>query len=428
MSIPIQQIAAAVNANRLWDRHMTMATFGALPGYGVCRQALTAEDIAARRQLLAWAEQCGYATAVDAIGNLFIRRPGTDPVLAPVLTGSHMDSQPRGGRFDGIYGVLAGLEVLNALDTVAAETQRAIEVVAWTNEEGGRYEPGSMGSMVFAGALALSDCLGLRDADGMLLEDALAETLASTPGLEPRAFHVSIAAYLEAHIEQGPRLEAENLPIGAVTGIQGTRWFTITVRGDTGHAGTVPLAVRRDALQGAVAVVQALNELTADVDDIVKFTVGRFNVEPNAPNSIADRVIFSVDLRHPDAAVLMRLGDAIPKRCRAAAPRCDVEVIETATNMPCEFNPAVVSAVEDVARELGLGSMRIPSGAFHDAQHMNALCPTGMIFVPCRDGVSHSPAEFADSQSLAAGAQVLAAVLYRLASSPGYFMKADEVP
>jgi len=416
VSIPIQQIAAAVDADRLWTRHMTMAKFGALPGDGVCRQAFTAEDISARRQLLAWAKQHGYAAAADAIGNLFVRRPGVDPALAPVLTGSHMDSQPRGGRFDGIYGVLAGLEALNALDTAAAETQRSIELVAWTNEEGGRYEPGSMGSMVFSGALELSECLALRDADGVLLEDALAAALASTPGIESRAFNFPIAAYLEAHIEQGPRLEAENLSIGAVTGIQGTRWFTITVRGDTGHAGTVPLAVRRDALQGAVAMVQALNELTTDVDDIVKFTVGRFDVEPNAPNSIADRVVFTVDLRHPDASILMRLGDAIPERCREAAPRCDLEIIETATNLPCEFDPAVVAAVEDVARELGLGCMRMPSGAFHDAQHINALCPTGMIFVPCRNGVSHSPAEYADPKSLAAGTKVLAAALYRLAS------------
>ncbi len=416
MSIPIQQIADAVDADRLWDRHMTMATYGALPGDGVCRQALTAEDIAARRQLLAWAGEHGYGTTVDAIGNLFIRRDGIDSALAPVLTGSHMDSQPRGGRFDGIYGVLAGLEALNALDTTGAETRRAIEVVAWTNEEGGRYEPGSMGSMVFTGALELAECLALCDADGVLLKDALAETLASTPGLESRDFSSPVAAYLEAHIEQGPRLESENLCIGAVTGIQGTRWFTITVCGDTGHAGTVPLAVRRDALQGAVAIVQALNELTVDADDIVKFTVGRFNVEPNAPNSIADRVIFTVDLRHPDAGVLTRLGDAIPERCHEAAPRCEVEIIETATNMPCEFDPAVVAAVEDVARELELGSMRMPSGAFHDAQHMNALCPTGMIFVPCRGGISHSPAEYADPQSLAAGTKVLAATLYRLAS------------
>lgn len=395
---------------------MTMAQFGALPGHGVCRQAFTAEDIAARKQLLAWAGRRGFDTATDAIGNLFVRREGVERALPPVLTGSHMDSQPRGGRFDGIYGVLAGLEVLETLEETNVSTRHPVEVVAWTNEEGGRYEPGAMGSMVFTGALALEDCLDIHDIAGVPLRDALATTLTAVPRIEQRAFNTPVAAYVEAHIEQGPHLQTNGLPIGVVTGIQGSRWFTVEVSGETGHAGTVPLKQRRDAFQSAIAIVNALNAHMHDPTDTVKFTIGRFDVAPNSPNSIADRVVFSIDFRHPDAGVLMRLGDSVPDMCRDAAGRTRVAVIETATNAPCVFDARVVAAIEHAAADLGLESMRLPSGAFHDAQQMNAVCPTGMIFVPCKDGISHSPAEYATPEHLAAGARVLAETLYRLAN------------
>jgi N-carbamoyl-L-amino-acid hydrolase len=237
---------------------MEMAKIGAIPGNGVNRQALTREDIAARKLLIAWAEGRGFSIGMDAIGNLFIRRQGRNPDAAPVLTGSHMDSQPSGGRFDGIYGVLAGLEALEALDQAGAITERPIEVVAWTNEEGGRFSPGAMGSMVFTESRRLEDCLGIADSQGILFGDALAEALAATPKAEKRALNFPVAAYVEAHIEQGPKLESEGLPIGVVTGIQGSRWFEVEVLGESAHAGTTPLKLRRDALQEALAAITAL--------------------------------------------------------------------------------------------------------------------------------------------------------------------------
>lgn len=243
--------ADQVSEKRLWRRHMELAELGAIPGKGVCRQALTEEDIAARQLLISWARARGFTSAQDAIGNLFIRRPGRDPTAAPVLTGSHLDSQPSGGRFDGAYGVLAGLEALEALEDAGAVTERSIEVVAWTNEEGGRFAPGAMGSMVFTGSRALTDCLAITDSEGVRLDDALAATLEATPVDETRAFNFPISAYIEAHIEQGPRLEAEGVPIGVVTGIQGSRWFEVEVLGESAHAGAAPLKTRRDALQGA---------------------------------------------------------------------------------------------------------------------------------------------------------------------------------
>ena len=410
------EAATKVDQQRLWQRHLEMAKIGAIPGNGVNRQALSAEDIEARRLLVSWAAACDFAVATDGIGNLFIRRPGQDPDAAPVMTGSHMDSQPQGGRFDGIYGVLCGLEALEALDRAGLATKRPIDLVAWTNEEGGRFAPGAMGSMVFTGVRQLADCLEIRDPAGVALRDALAVTLAATPGAAERPFNFPVAGYLEAHIEQGPRLEATEHTIGVVTGIQGARWFDVEVTGEAAHAGTTPLRERRDAVQEAIAMVGALNVLMADPTDTVRFTVGRFDVTPNTPNSVAAKVSFSVDFRHPDAALLAERGNAIAATCRAAAKACAVAVTETLTLPPCAFDDTVVDTVEQAAAALELKHMRLPSGAFHDAQFMSAVCPTGMIFVPCAKGISHNPAESAEPADLAAGARVLVACLAELAN------------
>jgi len=407
--------ADRVSEARLWQRHMEMAKLGAIPDNGVNRQALSDEDIAARRLLIGWARARGFTIAQDGIGNLFVRRPGRDPDAAPVVTGSHLDSQPRGGRFDGAYGVLAGLEALEALDDARMATERPIEVVAWTNEEGGRFAPGAMGSMVFTGTRKLADCLAIADGEGLRLEDALAATLAATPVDETRDFNFPIAAYIEAHIEQGPRLEAEGVPIGVVTGIQGSRWFEVEVLGEGAHAGTAPLKTRRDALQGALAVVHALNQVMADDSDTVRFTVGRFEVTPNSPNTVAHRVLFTIDLRHPEAEVLQHLGDRVRATCEAAAGRCEVRLRETFHQNPCVFDAAVQRAISESARELALPAIHMPSGAFHDAQFLNDVCPSGMIFVPCEGGISHNPAENARAEDLAAGTRVLVQTLIRLA-------------
>ena len=326
-----------------------------------------------------------------------------------------MDSQPAGGRFDGIYGVLAALEALEAMAAAGVATLRPVELVAWTNEEGGRYAPGAMGSAVFTGDRRLAEFDDLADAEGVRFVDALRDTLAATPDLARRPFNFPAAAYIEAHIEQGPRLEASGTTIGVVSGIQGARWFEVTVLGDSAHAGTTPLAGRRDALREAVAAIQALQELMADPDDVVRFTVAKMEVEPNTPNSIASKVTFSIDFRHPDPAILARLGDIVAEVAAAAVSRCTVEVSETLTHAPCVFDPAVVGTVDRAAEALGLSRLTMPSGAFHDAQFLSAVCPTGMIFVPCEKGISHNPAEAASPDDLAAGARVLAASLVELA-------------
>jgi N-carbamoyl-L-amino-acid hydrolase len=413
---PALKAAANVDEARLWQRHMDMARFGARPDGGVCRQALTVEDRQARALLLDWARSYGFEASVDGIANLFVRRPGRDKDAEPILTGSHMDSQPSGGRFDGIYGVLAGFEAMAAIEEAGVETERPIELVAWTNEEGGRFAPGAMGSAVFTGARPIESCLDIEDGEGVRLADALEATLAETPDLARRSFNFPVAAYVESHIEQGPRLEVEGLPIGVVTGIQGVRWYKVEVFGEAAHAGAAPLHSRKDALRDAVAAIQALQDLMADPDDVVRFTVGRVVIDPNSPNTVPMKVEFSIDFRHPDADTLERLGSRIEAVANGAAKACTVAVTETFRLPPCHFEDRIVSMVDAAAEALGLARMRLPSGPFHDAQFVSAICPTGMIFVPCEKGVSHNPAENAKPADLAAGTRVLAATLVELAS------------
>jgi N-carbamoyl-L-amino-acid hydrolase len=412
-----KRAAAAVDQERLWRRHMAMAEIGKIPGNGVSRQALSGDDIRARALLLEWAAARGYRPAVDDVANLFIRRAGRDAGAAPAVTGSHMDSQPAGGRFDGIFGVLAGLEALEALDDAGVVTTRPLDVVAWTNEEGGRFAPGAMGSAVFAGHMRLEDCLGLSDAAGIRLADALAKTLAATPELPRRPFGFPIAAYLEPHIEQGPQLEATGNQIGVVTGIQGARWYVVEVDGEPAHAGTAPLGGRKDAVRAAIAMIAALQELMHDASDVLRFTVGRIEVFPNSPNTVPARVTFSIDFRHPDAAVLDARAARIEQVCRRLAGACAVRITETFNRPPCAFPATIVDAVESAAQDLGLAYMRLPSGAFHDANFIADVAPTGMVFVPCEKGISHSPAENAKPEDLAAGARVLAAALVTLAAA-----------
>ncbi len=410
-----------VNAARQWYRLMELAELGAIPGDGVNRACLTPLDTKARRRLVAWGREAGAEPGVDAAGNLWLRRPGTDAQAAPVLTGSHLDTQPAGGRFDGSYGVIAGLEVLAALQDAGIATRRAVELVAWTNEEGGRFAPGCMGSMAWSGARPLAAFAEARDADGVRFADALAAQQAQERDLPRRPLGAAGPgqrphAYVEAHIEQGPLLEREGVPVGIVTGIQGSRWFSVTVTGESAHAGTTPLALRRDAVLGMVAAIEALRVLTHDPQDVLRFTVGRIAVAPNSSNSVASRAVFSVDLRHPDAAVLGRVGDAVAATAVAAAPGLDVAVAETFRAEPVAFDPGVVATIGRAAAAAGHPARALPSGAFHDAQFAAGVCPSGMIFVPCRGGVSHNPAEYASAAQLAAGTETLFHALRELAA------------
>lgn len=405
-----------VDERRQWDRLMAMARIGAIADDGVNRACLTELDRQARRLLIDWARDIGASVSVDAAANLWLRRDGTDPTAAPVVTGSHMDTQPNGGRFDGIYGVIAGLEALTTLHDAGATTRRPIEVVAWTNEEGGRFAPGCMGSMAWSGFRRIEDFADVIDPEGTRFADALATHLAAESDLPHRPLGSQPHAYVEAHIEQGPRLEAENNDIGIVTGIQGSRWFTVTLTGDTAHAGTTPLGLRRDAVQDMVRAITALNALMHDPKDILRFTVGRIAVEPNTSNSVANRASFTIDFRHPDKDVLLARGDAIAGVVQSAVRDAGVTVTETFHALPVEFAPTVIDAVERAAANQGYTAMRLPSGAFHDAQFVVPVCPTGMIFVPCRKGVSHNPAEYSTPGQLAAGTNVLTQTLAELAA------------
>lgn len=415
MTETLSNIVAAVSEQRQWDRLMTMAAIGAIPGDGVNRACLTALDREARRLLIGWGREIGLAASVDSAANLWLRRDGTDPNAGPIVTGSHMDTQPNGGRFDGIYGVLAGLEALHALHDAGAKTRRPIELVAWTNEEGGRFAPGCMGSMAWSGYRALETFAEVTDPDGVRFADALAQHLAEEADLSRRPLAPRLHAYVEAHIEQGPVLEAEHCDIGAVTGIQGSRWFTVTLLGETAHAGTTPLGHRRDAVQDMIRAVCALNALMHDPDDVLRFTIGRITLAPNTSNSVADRVSFSIDFRHPDKNVLLERGDAITSVVQSAVRDCAVQVEEHFHALPTAFDPRVIECIEQAAERQGLAHRRIPSGAFHDAQFAAALAPAGMIFVPCRNGISHNPAEYSTPAQLAAGTRVLAETLARLA-------------
>lgn len=406
---------AAVDAARQWDRLMAMARIGAIYGEGVNRACLTELDRQARRLLIDWAGGIGATVSVDAAANLFLRLEGADPNAAPVLTGSHMDTQPQGGRFDGIYGVIAGLEALAAIRQAGIRPYRPIEVVAWTNEEGGRFAPGCMGSMAWSGVRRIEEFADITDPDGIRFADALAAHLSAESDLPRRPLGGQPHAYVEAHIEQGPRLEAEGLDIGVVTGIEGSRWFTVTLAGETAHAGTTPLSLRHDAVQDMVRAISALNRLMRDPSDMLRFTVGRVVVEPNTSNSVANRASFTIDLRHPEAEVLLARGNAVRGVVQSVLRRCSADVQETFHALPVAFDPNVIATVEQAANGLGLRSVRLPSGAFHDAQFVVPVCPAGMIFVPCRKGISHNPAEYASPEQLAAGTRVLTSTLLDLA-------------
>ena len=408
--------AARIDAARLWERHQRLARHGAMPDGGVNRQALSAEEIAAWRELVGWARDAGLAAYTDPAGNLFLRLEGTDAEAAPVLTGSHLDSQPSGGKFDGVFGVLAGLEAAQAFRAAGIALRRPLEIVAWMNEEGSRFVPGMMGSAAFTGAAPLDAFLAVRDAAGVSVRDGLAVLREAFPDVPSRPLGRSVAAYVEAHIEQGPILEREGCTIGIVTGIQGKRTFRVTVRGEEAHAGTSTPRERKDALLAAVRMIAALDDALRDGDEVVKFTVGRLDVTPNAPSVVAGTAVFSIDLRHVDSATLATLGDRIAGICAAEASPCSVQVDELTRASSLTFPTSMTSLVRESAKTLGIPAMDIFSAAGHDARFLHAVCPTGMIFVPCKDGISHNVLESATPEDLAAGTGVLVDVLMKLAS------------
>jgi N-carbamoyl-L-amino-acid hydrolase len=409
-----------IDADRLWDRLMALARIGATPGGGVDRQALSAEEIASWHAMIDWALSAGLEPSTDAAGNLFIALPGTDRDAPPVLAGSHLDSQPGGGRFDGVYGVVAALEVLTTLAQRGVRPPVDIVCVAWMNEEGSRFAPGMMGSEAFAGVRSMEEVRAARDAKGVCVADALDALHAAFPALRRRPLGFALAAYVEAHIEQGPILEAEACVIGVVTGIQGKKTFDIVIEGERGHAGTLAMADRRDALQAFSRIAMALYAQVGGHDAAVKFTIGRMVVEPNAPSVVPERVSLRIDLRHPDNAVLTLLGERLAALCETLAAPCGVTVTPLVDAPSNGFDAGLQQAIADAAECTGQPHMPILSAAGHDARHMAPLCPSAMIFIPCRDGVSHAEHEWAEPAHVAAGANVLLRVLlpYALPRAP----------
>jgi N-carbamoyl-L-amino-acid hydrolase len=401
-----QRESPRINGQRLWDSLMEMAKIGATDKGGCCRLALTDEDRAARDLFLTWCREAGCSVRVDRMGNIFGRRSGANDELAPVLMGSHLDTQPTGGRFDGIYGVLAGLEVIRALDDTGTETERPIEVVNWTNEEGSRFVSPMVGSGVFAGVLDLSYGLSRQAADGATLGEEL-QRIGYAGDDEER--DPDLHAYFELHIEQGPILEEEGYEIGVVTHAQGVRWYELTLDGFESHAGTTPMDRRRDALLGAARVVEMVNRIGLDNAPSACTTVGVVRVFPGSPNVIPGRVVLTVDNRHPEDEVLSKMDRDLRADITEIARDLGLhaELVETADYAAVTFEEDCIATVRDAAERLGYSHRDIISGAGHDACYLVRKAPTSMIFIPCVGGISHNESEDATPEWITAGANVL---------------------
>ncbi|HEV2155237.1 Zn-dependent hydrolase [Bradyrhizobium sp.] len=407
-----------INADRLWTRLMALADIGATPAGGVNRQALSDGEIAAWRRVIGWAREADLSPSTDAAGNLFLTLAGRDRAAPPLLLGSHLDSQPTGGKFDGAAGVMAALEAVVSLVEQGDKPARDVVVVAWMNEEGSRFAPGMMGSEAFTGERDIDTIRAARDADGITVGEALDRLHQAFPDMPHRPLGFAAGAYLELHIEQGPVLEAAACTIGVVTGIQGKKTFQVVVEGAEGHAGTLAQQERRDALAAFARMATALHAEIGSIDADIKFTIGRVTVTPNAPSVVPSRVSFSIDLRHPDNAVLDTAGARIKALCEQGAPPCTVTVTPLVDAPSNAFDARLRASIAEAAREQGHSAMAILSAAGHDARHLAKICPAAMIFIPCRDGVSHVEHEWAEPDHVAAGASMLAQVLRGLAFAP----------
>ncbi|MBS1165707.1 MAG: amidase, hydantoinase/carbamoylase family [Proteobacteria bacterium] len=400
---------SAIDGRRLLARLDAFAAIGATPAGGVNRPALSAEDRAARALLASLGAARGFSISQDAAANLFLRRPGADNGRPPLLIGSHLDSQPTGGRFDGALGTLAALEVLETLEDQNIVTAGPVELVAWTNEEGSRFSPGAFGSQVYATGAFPWGWQDTVDNNGGRLADELAATLAALPQAAERPLGGSFSGYLELHIEQGPLLEREGALIGVVEGIQGTRWLEVSIEGQVAHAGTTPLADRHDAMAVAATIIARLQATVMPADANARLTVGRLTLTPGAINVIPGEVVFSIDLRHPSGPEIDRLEAEIIRLVSETAEGggCHASVRRSMDVAPARFDKRLIGIVEDMAKRRSFSCQRMFSGAFHDALFMARLGPAAMIFVPCRGGLSHNEAEYVEPHQVIAGAQVL---------------------
>ena len=404
---------ARIDGGRLWQSLMDLAKIGATPKGGVCRIALTERDREGRDLVCSWLKSAGCTISVDSIGNIFARRPGRNNDLPPVVAGSHIDTQPTGGKFDGNYGVLAALEVVRTLNDRSIETEHPFEVAIWTNEEGTRFTPVMMGSGVFAGAFTLDHALVQKDIDGKSVGDELRRIgyAGDVPVGKP------FAAYFEAHIEQGPILEDTGNTIGVVTGALGLRWYDVVVTGQDAHAGPTPMHLRKDGMLAAARIVEEVNRIALAHQPAGRGTVGFMQVKPNSRNVVPGEVRLSVDLRHADKARLDSMEAELRQVCAQIERRGGVLIeMKCVTDYPpLAFDDGLVGSVRKSAQELGYRHMDIVSGAGHDACYVARVAPTAMIFVPCESGISHNEIENAEPEHLEAGGNVLFnAVLGRL--------------
>ena len=403
-----------INGERLWQRMMRMAQIGATPKGGVCRVTLTEEDRIGRDLFIKWCREANCTIDIDQIGNIFARRAGIENELPPVMAGSHLDSQPTGGKFDGAYGVLAALEIIETLNDHDIQTTAPLEIVSWTNEEGARFAPAMIGSGVFAGAFDLAYGLSRKDKNGprsfegasCSLGDALQKIgyVGDTPmGNRP------IKAAFELHIEQGPILENEGKTIGIVTGVQGIRWYELLIEGKETHAGPTPMHYRRDPVRGMLPILERIYELATQYAPHGRVTIGDIKTEPGVINTVPGRLTIQVDLRHPETAVLnamhTALQEIVTEECATA--KLDSQVKEIWYSPPVAFAPNCIEAVRQAVDTVGASAMEIVSGAGHDAVYLARVAPTSMIFIPCEDGLSHNELENATKEDVIAGANVL---------------------
>ncbi len=410
MSAPVR-----IDRGRLEATFAEQARIGATARGGLTRLALSDEDRAIRDRVVAWLEAAGCTVRIDRMGNIFGRRPGGGGSGGPpVVMGSHVDSVPTGGRFDGALGVVCAIEAVRAVADAGIRTRHPLEVAIFTNEEGARFQPAMLGSAVLAGKVALEDAYNTRDRHGIRLVDELERI--GYLGPEPCAAR-PMRAYLELHIEQGPRLEEAKLAVGVVEGIVAIAWTRIAFHGDQDHAGPTPMRTRHDALVAAAEVVRAVRRIALDLGDEPVGTVGWLDVQPNIVNAIPGQVVLTVDQRAPRDADLDRARARLDEAVRAAAAAEGVRVeTEPLMRVPLTpFDPEVVGAVEAAAQRLGVRYRRLLSGAGHDAQHMATLCPTGMVFVPSIGGKSHCEEEATDFDDIEQGANVLLHAALQLA-------------
>ncbi|HVE49488.1 MAG TPA: Zn-dependent hydrolase [Casimicrobiaceae bacterium] len=401
-----------VNADRLWQSLMDLALIGATPKGGVRRLTLTDVDREGRDCFVDWCRKAGLKIMIDGIGNIFARRTGTDASLPPVAIGSHLDSQPSGGKFDGAYGVMAGLEVVRSLNDAGIRTKAPVEVAAWTNEEGSRFVPTMMGSGVYAGVHTLDYALAQTDVDGVSVSDAL-RAIGYAGDAKPHP----LGAYFEAHIEQGPVLEDTRTTIGVVQGALGQRWYDVIITGQDAHAGPTPMERRRDALLAAGRLVVEVNRIANTNPDYARATVGHMQVKPNSRNVVPGEVRMSVDMRNAKDATLSAMAAELAQAIAIIRVECRVgiESKEVVYFPPSEFTPALVDSVRRAAQSRGYSHCNMVSGAAHDAVYMSRIAPTAMVFVPCEGGISHNEMENARAEDLAAGCNVLAAAVLECA-------------